>query len=83
VLRRFFASFLDGARVVAMKNAQRKTVKASKTSAPLERKGKAVAPPTSEAIAKRAYELYLARDGEAGHEVEDWLQAESELRTSR
>jgi Protein of unknown function (DUF2934) len=31
-------------------------------------------------IARRAYELYLARDGEDGHDVDDWLQAERELR---
>ena len=33
-----------------------------------------------DAIARRAYELYLARGSEPGHEVEDWLQAEAELR---
>jgi hypothetical protein len=30
-------------------------------------------------IARRAYERYLARDGEDGHDVDDWLQAEREL----
>ena len=30
-------------------------------------------------IARRAYELYRARDGEDGHDVDDWLQAEREL----
>jgi uncharacterized protein YjbJ (UPF0337 family) len=30
-------------------------------------------------IARRAYELYLARDGADGHDVDDWLQAEREL----
>lgn len=30
-------------------------------------------------IARRAYELYLARGGEHGHDVEDWLRAEREL----
>ena len=30
-------------------------------------------------IARRAYELYLARDCEDGHDVDDWLQAEREL----
>jgi Protein of unknown function (DUF2934) len=30
-------------------------------------------------IARRAYDLYLARGGEHGHEVEDWLQAERDL----
>jgi hypothetical protein len=31
-------------------------------------------------IARRAYDLYLTRGGEPGHDVEDWLQAEQELR---
>ena len=35
---------------------------------------------TEEAIAQRAYALYLARGSEDGHDVEDWLQAERELR---
>ena len=30
-------------------------------------------------IARRAYDLYLARGCEDGHDVEDWLQAEREL----
>lgn len=30
-------------------------------------------------ITKRAYELYSARGGEAGHDMEDWLQAEKEI----
>ena len=30
-------------------------------------------------IADRAYDLYLARGREDGHDLEDWLQAEREL----
>lgn len=30
-------------------------------------------------IARRAYDLYVARGCEDGHDVEDWLQAEREL----
>jgi len=30
-------------------------------------------------IRLRAYELYEARSGEDGHEVEDWLRAEEEI----
>jgi hypothetical protein len=30
-------------------------------------------------IAALAHELYRARGGEPGHELEDWLRAESEL----
>lgn len=33
-----------------------------------------------EAIAQRAYELYAARGYEHGHDLDDWLQAEAELR---
>ena len=35
---------------------------------------------TDEAIAVRAYQLYLARGGAHGQDVEDWLQAEAEVR---
>jgi len=34
-------------------------------------------------IAKRAYELYLARGGQHGRHEEDWQQAERELRLGR
>ena len=34
-----------------------------------------------DAIARRAYELFLARGSEPGHEMEDWLQAEAQLTT--
>jgi len=35
--------------------------------------------PITEAIALRAYELFLARGGQDGRDLEDWLQAEREL----
>ena len=38
---------------------------------------------TKNDIARRAYELYLARDCEDGHDVDDWLQAERELQRDR
>ncbi|HKV42994.1 MAG TPA: DUF2934 domain-containing protein [Blastocatellia bacterium] len=34
-----------------------------------------------EMISMRAYEIYLARGGHAGHQVEDWLRAEAEILT--
>lgn len=34
-----------------------------------------------EEIARRAYEIFLARGGEHGHDAEDWLQAEREIST--
>ena len=36
-------------------------------------------PEVHEMVRKRAYELFLARGREAGHENDDWKQAESEL----
>ena len=31
-------------------------------------------------IQKRAYEIYEARGGEPGREIEDWLQAENQIK---
>jgi hypothetical protein len=36
-----------------------------------------------DAIAQRAYELYQARGGTHGADVDDWLQAEREIRGER
>ena len=36
-----------------------------------------------EEIRKRAYELFEARGGAEGHELEDWLRAEEEIRGSK
>ena len=36
--------------------------------------------PTEEEIRQRAHELYLQRGSQDGLELEDWLQAEAELR---
>ena len=37
--------------------------------------------PTHDQIAKRAYEIYIARNGAPGSPDTDWRQAESELRS--
>jgi hypothetical protein len=34
-------------------------------------------------IQRLAYHIYLSRGGEQGHELEDWLQAERELKSKR
>jgi len=36
--------------------------------------------PTCEEIAKRAYEIYLSRGAQDGHDWDDWLQAEIQLK---
>jgi len=35
--------------------------------------------PSHEEIRRRAYEIYLERNGFGGNELDDWLQAEMEL----
>jgi hypothetical protein len=37
---------------------------------------------TNDDVARRAYDLYLGRGCEHGHDVDDWLQAERELRAA-
>jgi len=53
---------------------------AAKALEPKARQPNGVGEPSQAAIAQRAYELYLARGRAAGHELDDWLRAESELR---
>ena len=38
---------------------------------------------TDEEIRQRAYEIYLNRGAVPGSELDDWLQAERELRSSK
>ncbi len=35
--------------------------------------------PEREAVAQRAYEIYVRKGKRLGHEMEDWLEAEEEL----
>ena len=56
-----------------------------RTAAADDRALKALAQPATIAngvVARRAYDLYLERDCEHGHDVDDWLQAERELRAT-
>ncbi len=39
--------------------------------------------PSHEQIARRAYEIFLARGGQPSNPDQDWLQAERELRLGR
>jgi len=74
-----------------LKQASPRTVKSTNgsparrrrnTPAPSFNGGKASAPPrlSHEALAARAYGLFLARGGQPGDEWRDWFQAEAELR---
>jgi hypothetical protein len=51
---------------------------------PMQRGGERNASaPDAEQISRRAYERFEARGGEHGHDQEDWLEAERELRQDR
>ena len=41
-----------------------------------------ITPQTEQQIRERAYEIYLARGGQDGDEVSDWIAAERELKES-
>ncbi len=67
--------------------AQRKTPTTSKvtrssTAAPKRVQRAESAEITSDDIARLAYEKFVARGCEHGHDVADWLAAEAEIRTS-
>ena len=56
---------------------------APESSAPQSVGDTTAAAPDRDRIAMRAYELYLARGGGEGMELEDWLRAEQELNSRR
>ncbi len=58
-------------------NGKTTSVAASVAAATSRRGG-----PTREDIARRAYELFQARGGKHGYDIEDWLKAERELRSA-
>jgi hypothetical protein len=39
-------------------------------------------PPAKEQISQRAYEIYLARGCEDGHDLSDWIEAERQVSES-
>ena len=68
--------------IVMVKSARRTTehavtTAAARSSKSLQNRSRQA---TDRDIARRAYDLYLTRGREHGHDVEDWLRAERELR---
>jgi hypothetical protein len=41
-----------------------------------------LAQPTKAEVARRAHEIYMARGGSHGCDLDDWLQAERELKAN-
>jgi hypothetical protein len=68
----------EAAKTAAKKN--RTTTKTTPLPTPESRpEAQPASAPSRDAIAKRAYELYLQRGSVSGYELEDWLAAEAEL----
>lgn len=66
---------------MSSKSKEHHNSKSQATSAP---QGEAVNPsaadsPRIEEIRIRAYEIYIERGGQPGHDLDDWFQAEREL----
>ena len=54
-----------------------------RAATPADRAPESLTPPstvTDTDVARRAYDLYLARGCEHGRDVDDWLEAEREVR---
>jgi Protein of unknown function (DUF2934) len=62
------------AKTVRQKSDRRKSTIAAPAATADERSGI-----TADAIARRAFEVYLARGGGHGRDIEDWLEAERQL----
>jgi hypothetical protein len=55
------------------------STEATQPETAVEERGVLLRSTREEEIRDRAYEIYLQRGGQSGHELEDWLQAEREL----
>ena len=66
---------------MSSKSKQHQNAESQATVAPLAEtaNASAVDSPRLEEIRIRAYEIYMERGGQPGHDLEDWLQAEQEL----
>jgi hypothetical protein len=62
-----------------VKARKSKTMAARATAIPKKNKPEAL--PLEEQIRQRAHQIYLQRNGQEGSELDDWLQAEAELRS--
>jgi hypothetical protein len=66
-----------------MATPKKQTTRTRTASQPPRVPADAAAGPTNDEIAERAYQIFVARGGEPGHDLDDWLEAESELLRER
>jgi hypothetical protein len=65
-----------------MANERRRRSDVNRPVQLLQAQGRSIPQPDEGAIRQRAYDHYRERAYEDGHDVDDWLQAERELRGS-
>ena len=65
-----------------LQESQRTAHREPETLAPQSADDRNAGTPDRDRIAMRAYEIYLARGGTGGYELDDWLAAERELSPS-
>jgi hypothetical protein len=73
------ASEVEAAAVVAKGLSGHRILLTTKEVAMIDKKELSRAGSFKEAIAQRAYDLYIQRGCQNGNDVEDWLKAEKEL----
>lgn len=64
---------------MASKAKMRRATEPSQPGVEVEQRDRLPQAAGAQDIRRRAYEIYLERGAEPGHELEDWLQAEREL----
>ena len=65
---------------MSSKSKEHYNVESQATAAPQgEEVNPSTGPPRLEEIRIRAYEIFIERGGQPGHDLDDWLQAEREL----
>ena len=64
---------------MALKAKMSRATEAARPSGEAQQQDRLPQPASEQDIRRRAYEIYLERGVQPGHELEDWLQAEREL----
>jgi hypothetical protein len=75
--------FLGGSGLQAAAKTPKKEIRTMKEVPPTRLAASQETPNIEDEIRRRAYELFEARGGEEGQELEDWLGAEEEIRGSK
>jgi hypothetical protein len=67
---------------MSSQSTEHQNIETQAASAPQGEAGKTSAADSSrlDEIRIRAYEIYLERGGQSGHDLDDWIQAEQELK---